>query len=557
MREFCGASPHLSCEMWGATGESWPQLRSRVANEAVYGKGKRVPLTRRIFSNLGAIGAFLHPIEPQILAAPSGARDDILVAKEKRMLPVILIVQFIVLLAVVTLYVRKAPAGEADPRLTQLPEQLTRLIADEARRGREDNAAAATALRNEVIQNIATLGQTLKGDLKNFREDNAASATALRTEVEQKMRAISQSFADFKNEIGAKHMGLQESLNSKLIELMASNATLQEKLRTSVEERLTKLNEDNSKELEKMRQTVDEKLQATLHDRLTASFGAVTDQLNKVHTGLGEMSKLSEGVDGLSRIFTNVKSRGGFAEVQLGMLLRQMLAPGQFIENAAVREGSLERVEYAVRFPTNAGERLLPIDAKFPREDWERLEAAYESNVADDIAREGKAFETAMRAEAAKICAKYINPPTTTPYAIMFLPTEGLYAEVIRRGALQAEIQSRCQVTIAGPTTLSAILTSFQMGFHMLALQEKGDEVWKVLESAKTEFNKFGRLMDKVEVDVGKIQKTLGEVGVRTRAINRTLREVSDPAIPANLHLELEDFAEPMLSLAASSSDEE
>ena len=212
--------------------------------------------------------------------------------------------------------------------------------------------------------------------------------------------------------------------------------------------------------------------------------------------------------------------------------------------------------EYAIRFPTTAGERLMPIDAKFPKEDWERLESAYESNVPEDIAREGKAFESALRTQAEKICAKYINPPTTTPYAIMFLPTEGLYAEVIRREALQAEIQSKCHVTSAGPTTLSAILTSFQMGFHMLALQEKGDEVWKVLESAKTEFGKFGKLMDKVEGDVSKIQKVIGEVGVRTRAINRTLREVSDPGVPASTLLEFADFASPGLSLAAGSEED-
>jgi DNA recombination protein RmuC len=278
---------------------------------------------------------------------------------------------------------------------------------------------------------------------------------------------------------------------------------------------------------------VDEKLHATLHSRLTESFGQVTDQLNKVHTGLGEMSKLSEGVDDLSRIFTNVKSRGGFAEVQLGMLLEQMLAPSQFLRNAKVKPNTQEVVEFAVRFPGHTGETLLPIDAKFPREDWERLENAYTANDPELLAAAGKAFEAAIRTEGKRICDKYINPPLTTPHAIMFLPTEGLYAEVMRRDALQAEIQSKCQVTIAGPTTLSAILTSFQMGFHMLALQEKGDEVWRVLESAKTEFGKFGGLMDKVEGDVGKIQKTLGEVGVRTRAINRTLREVSDTAKPA------------------------
>ncbi|MGD0799495.1 MAG: DNA recombination protein RmuC [Acidobacteriaceae bacterium] len=460
--------------------------------------------------------------------------------------------QIVSLLSVLVLLLRKSASGQSDPRLAQLPEQLSHLIADEARRSREDSATASAALRNEVIASVATLGQSLKADLTTFRQDNTASADRLRSDVEQKMRSLSQSFGDFKTETGAKHSALEESMNRKLLELIASNTMHQDKLRASMEERLTKLNQDNSAELEKMRETVDEKLQTTLHDRLTASFGAVTDQLNKVHTGLGEMSKLSEDVGGLSRIFTNVKSRGGFAEVQLGMLLRQMLAPNQFLENAAVKNGSAERVEFAIRFPTNAGERLMPIDAKFPREDWERLEAAYESNDADSILREGRAFETAIRTQAEKICAKYINPPATTPYAIMFLPTEGLYAEVIRRETLQAELQSRCHVTIAGPTTLSAILTSFQMGFHMLALQEKGDEVWKVLESAKTEFGKFGKLMDKVEGDVGKIQKTLGEVGVRTRAINRTLREVSDPTLPANIPLEFEDFSSPVHSLAAS-----
>jgi DNA recombination protein RmuC len=466
-------------------------------------------------------------------------------AKESRMLPAILALQFVALLAVVVLLTRKPAEAEPATHLAQLPDQLSRLIADEARRTRDENAASATALRLEVIGSITTLGSTLKEALDGFRTDNATTAAALREEVEQKMHSISLGFSDLKSETSERHSALKESLTEKL-------GDLQEKLRTTVQERLDQLNTTNAAKLEEMRLTVDEKLQTTLHDRLTASFGAVTDQLNKVHTGLGEMSKLSEGVDGLSRIFTNVKSRGGFAEVQLGMLLRQMLAPGQFIENAVIKPGSQERVEFAVRFPTNTGERLMPIDAKFPKEDWERLEAAYEANQPDGIAREGKAFENAIRTQADKICAKYIDPPATTPYAIMFLPTEGLYAEVIRREALQAEIQSRCHVTIAGPTTLSAILTSFQMGFHMLALQEKGDEVWKVLESAKQEFGKFGKLMDKVEGDVGKIQKSLGEVGVRTRAINRTLREVSDPGIPSTTLLEFEDFASPNLSLAAS-----
>jgi DNA recombination protein RmuC len=370
------------------------------------------------------------------------------------------------------------------------------------------------------------------------------------------MHSIARSFSDLKEETSLKHSALEESLNRKLIELMGSNTTHQDKLRATVESNLAKLNADNISELEKMRQTVDEKLQTTLHARLTESFGQVTDQLTKVHAGLGEMSKLSEGVDDLSRIFTNVKSRGGFAEVQLGMLLEQMLAPSQFVRNAKVKPNSQEVVEFAVRFPGQSGETLLPIDAKFPREDWERLESAYESNNPEALAIAGKAFEAAIRTEGERISRKYINPPITTPHAIMFLPTEGLYAEVMRRDALQAEIQSKCQVTIAGPSTLSAILTSFQMGFHMLAIQEKGDEVWKVLAATKTEFGKFGALMSKMEDQVNTVQNTIQKIGVRTRAIDRTLREVSETdTAPSNI-LAFDEIAG-VAPLLAASSDED
>jgi DNA recombination protein RmuC len=458
---------------------------------------------------------------------------------------VLLLVQIAVLIGVAVLLLRRQQAPDA--RLAQIPDQLTRLdarnaaldehirasfaqmrsdIAEEARRTREASAADFAALRTEVTASIAALGQTLQTGLQDFRGDNKTSADQLRTAVQSQMDGITQRISAFTAETSLQHTNLRESLNTKLNELMASNSSLQNQLRTAVEERLTQLNKDNSTELEKMRQTVDEKLNATLQTRLTESFGQVTDQLNKVHSGLGEMTKLSDGVNDLSRIFTNVKARGGFAEVQLGMLLEQMLAPSQFIRNAKVKEGTQEVVEFAVRFPGQAGETLLPIDAKFPREDWERLENAYESNVPENVAAASKAFEAAIRTEGERICKKYINPPVTTPHAIMFLPTEGLYAEVMRRNALQAEIQSKCQVTIAGPSTLSAILTSFQMGFHMLAIQEKGDEVWKVLEGTKREFNNFETLMGKMESQVGTVQNTIQKLGVRTRAINRTLREV-------------------------------
>ena len=461
----------------------------------------------------------------------------------------ILMLQVVLLAAVIALWMRRGAVPVVDARQAALPDQITGLMARsealdgslrnglsdirqetgrEALATREANGRAFAELRAEVTGTIATLGQTVKSELIGFRTDNAQAAGKLQADVHAQHEAIGQKLAGAASDARLQQEVAREALHTRLAELSAGNTAHLEKLRGTVGESLDRLSSANEKKLEEMRVTVDEKLHATLHTRLTESFGQVTDQLNKVHTGLGEMSKLSEGVDGLSRIFTNVKSRGGFAEVQLGMLLKQMLAPGQYIENASVKPGSAERVEFAVRFPGHSGERLMPIDAKFPREAWERLENAYESNLPDAIAKAGTAFETAIRTEADRICGKYINQPVTTPYAVMFLPTEGLYAEVIRRDALQAEIQSRCHVTIAGPTTLSAILTSFQMGFHMLALQEKGDEVWKVLERTKTEFRTFETLMGSMEKQVGTVQSTIEKLGVRTRAINRSLRDVSE-----------------------------
>jgi DNA recombination protein RmuC len=494
---------------------------------------------------------------------------------------ILVVLQVVTLVAVAILFLRKPAAVQQDSRLEQIPDTLIRhearleamghalesltatLRADMAlHRNEAGQQAVATReahektslhLRQELTAAVDRLSSTLAAGLDNFRADNRTAGETLRTAVTNDLATIQQRLAAFVGETNKAQIEAREALHGRLEGLNAANTQHQEKLRATVEARLEALNAANTVKLEEMRRTVDEKLHETLQTRLTESFGQVTDQLNKVHTGLGEMSKLSEGVDGLSRIFTNVKSRGGFAEVQLGMLLKQMLAPGQFIENAVVKQGSGERVEYAVRFPTNAGERLLPIDAKFPREAWERLETAYESNLPEAIMREGRAFENAIRTEAQRICGKYIHPPATTPYAIMFLPTEGLYAEVIRREALQAEIQSQCHVTIAGPTTLSAILTSFQMGFHMLALQEKGDEVWKVLESTKTEFKNFENLMGNMERQVGTVQNTIQKLNVRTRAINRTLREVSDTE--ANGTLELEDLGAPILRLAAEDAE--
>jgi len=323
------------------------------------------------------------------------------------MLYALLALQTITLLALIVLLLRR-PAGppEADDsRLAQLldanlPAQLARLdtraeaqeqhlrselaqmrndAAGEATRSREAAGAANAALRSEVLANISTLGETQRSGLESFRTDNTAAAERLRTAVDAQLKTLGERLTSFTSDTTRHHSESREALHTRLTELGTAQTSNQEKLRAIVEDQLNKLNQSNVAKLDEMRATVDEKLQKTLHSRLTESFGAVTDQLTKVHAGLGEMNTLTTGVNDLNRIFSNVKSRGGFAEVQLGKLLDQVLAPGQYVENANVRPGTQEVVEFAVRFPGTAGEVLLPIDAKFPREDWERLESAYEA----------------------------------------------------------------------------------------------------------------------------------------------------------------------------------
>jgi DNA recombination protein RmuC len=447
--------------------------------------------------------------------------------------------QLVTLIVLALLLARRQPAS--DSRLAEtLPLQLTRLddylreafaqlrreVPEEASRTRKENEAAAAALRSEVVGGITLLGKTLKEELARFDQNSTAAANRLRDDVEQRMRSIAQSFAELRNETTTRQTALQDSLNHKLVELIQSNTQHQVDLRRTVEGRLDKLNADNTARLEEMRVTVDEKLHATLQTRLTESFGQVTEQLTKVHEGLGEMSKVSTGMDSLSRVFSNVKARGTIGEVLLGTLLDQMLAPSQFVRNAQVKPNTRERVEFAVRFPGAEGDVLLPIDSNFPRESWDRLQTAYETGI--DIPKAVQALESAIRAKAKDICELYINEPVTTPNAILFVPSEGLYAEIMRRDGLAGELQQKFHVSIAGPNNLAAILTCFQMVFQLINLQKKGGEVWKVLAAAKTEFGKFEKLMDTMGNQVGTVQNTIENLGKRTRAIQKTLRDVGE-----------------------------
>src|SRR5213595_3234148 len=307
-----------------------------------------------------------------------------------------------------------------------------------------------------------------------------------------------------------------------------------ESVRGIVDLRLQELQKDNAQQIERMRATVDEKLQGTLEKRLGESFKLVSERLEKVHQGLGAMQQLASDVGGLQRVLTNVKARGGWGEVQLGTLLEQLLTSEQFDRNVQTRDESGERVDYAIKLPGegNGAAVWLPIDAKFPMEDYQRLITAQESG--DSVLTDGamKDLETQLRKSAKDICAKYINPPKTTDFALMFLPTEGLYAEAIRRVGLVEQVQRDCRVVFAGPTTLAALLNSLQMGFRTLAIQKRSSEVWNLLAGVKTEFGKFGEALSAVKEKIDQASRKMEDVDVRSRAITRKLRDVEE--LPSN-----------------------
>ncbi|MCC5885235.1 MAG: DNA recombination protein RmuC [Gammaproteobacteria bacterium] len=292
-----------------------------------------------------------------------------------------------------------------------------------------------------------------------------------------------------------------------------------------------------------MRKTVDEKLQSTLEKRLGESFTQVSERLEAVHKGLGEMQQLATGVGDLKRVLTNVKSRGTWGEVQLGQLLADMLTPDQYDSNVAVKPGSAERVEFAIRLPgRDEGDSTiwLPIDAKFPKEDYERLLAASEAGDPEAVEQAVKGLETRVLAEAKSIAARYLAPPHTTDFGILYLPTEGLYAEVTRRMGLTERIQREHRVVVAGPNTFSALLNSLQMGFRTLAIQKRSGEVWQILGAVKTEFGKFGETLEKVKKKLQEASNHMDQVDRRTRVMGRKLRDVE--ALPANASAPLIDL---------------
>lgn len=347
----------------------------------------------------------------------------------------------------------------------------------------------------------------------------------------------SKEFAQNRREFADANKELRVELTERVEQLRDKNDEKLEQIRKTVESRLESLQKDNADKLEKMRATVDEKLQSTLEKRLGESFKLVSDRLEQVHKGLGEMQTLATGVGDLKRVLNNVKTRGTWGEMQLETLLEQVLTSEQFERNVQIKKGSLERADFAIRIPSKNDEKgivLLPIDAKFPIEDYQRIVAASEAGDPEAVTSSVKALEIRIRDEARKIHDKYIDPPITTDFGILYLPIEGLYAEVVQRPELVDSLQRIYRVTVAGPHTISALLNSLQMGFRTLAIQQRTSEVWQVLSAVQTDFGRFGELLDRTKKKLQEATNTIEDASVRTRSIQRSLGKVQGLAEKAS-----------------------
>lgn len=398
--------------------------------------------------------------------------------------------------------------------------------------------------RLEAIESsIERLERELREELARGRQEAAAAARGGREEQTAALDRQAKTLAERVGQLGVLQAQQLDAFAQQLSRLTQSNEQRSEQLRLAIEGKLSAIQADNALKLEEMRKTVDEKLHATLEQRLGDSFKLVSERLEQVHKGLGEMQTLAAGVGDLKKVLTNVKTRGTWGEVQLASLLDQVLTREQYAENVATRPGSSERVEFAIRLPgrDSSGDQQpvwLPIDAKFPMEDYQRLVEAQDR--ADPVAVElaAKALEMRLRDEARTIRDKYIEPPHTTDFGILYLPTEGLYAEALRRPGLAEALQRDCRISIAGPTTLAALLNSLQMGFRTLAIEQRSSEVWAVLGAVKTEFGRFGEALDATRKKLEQATKSIESAGVRTRQIERKLKGVEAlPAVEAQLRL--------------------
>ena len=388
---------------------------------------------------------------------------------------------------------------------------------------------------------LEKLDRSMGDEFARARESIQSSGQQDRSELQGALRSTADSLQARLAEIATLQRNQLDSFAQNLTVLTQTMEQRVDRLRESVEGKLSQIQEDNTLQLEKMRMTVDEKLHATLERRLGESFRIVSESLEKVQLGLGEMKSLATGVGDLKRVLTNVKSRGTWGEVQLGALLEQVLTQDQYATNIATKPGSADRVEFAIKLPGRDEHALqpvwLPVDAKFPQEDYQRLLDAQDQANPALVEESGRQMENRVKMEARSIHEKYVDPPYTTDFAVMFLPTEGLYAEVLRRPGLADWIQREFKILVTGPTTLAALLNSLQLGFRTLAIEKRSSEVWTLLGAVKTEFGKFGDVLEKTQKKLQEASNTIDDAGRRTRAIARKLKDVQELPAGEAVHL--------------------
>jgi DNA recombination protein RmuC len=396
----------------------------------------------------------------------------------------------------------------------------------------------------QVRSSIERVETSVRNEIAVNRDESLRGAKNAREEMTNSLRSFGELISRSMNSSGDLQKGQLETFSTNLdrlthvldqkIENLNNRTTFNmDRMRETVERKISELQQGNEKKLDEMRATVDEKLQKTLETRLTESFRQVSERLEAVHKGLGDMQQLATGVGDLKKVLTNVKSRGVLGEYQLQNLIEQLFTPDQYAKNVKTKQGSAAMVEFALKLPGKDEQPVwLPIDSKFPKEDFELLMDAYDNGSAETIEERRKAFVKGIKKCAMDICGKYIDPPNTTDFAILFLPFESLYAEVLRTPGLFENIQKECKINIAGPTTLSAFLSSLQMGFRTLAIEKRSGEVWELLGAVKTEFGLFGNILEKTQKKLQEASNVMDSARQRTRVIERKLKDVE--ALPAS-----------------------
>ena len=426
--------------------------------------------------------------------------------------------------------------GEFSKTLTAQVEGMRSTVDERFQNLQQSNDNKLVQVSQTVTEQLQSTADTLVNTVGELGKSQDSQLESVRKTVHERLEAMQNSNEEKSEQMYKTVTNQLQSTADTLVntvgELGKSQDSQLESVRKTVHERLEAMQTSNEAKLDQMRQTVDEQLQSTLEKRLGESFNIVSQRLEDVQRGLGEMQNLATGVGDLKRVLTNVKARGTWGEVQLGSLLEEILTPDQYSTNVQLHENLREEVEYAIRLPGSNDEPnscvWLPIDAKFPLADYDRLVDAADASDAAAVQEATQTFIRAVQTEAKKIQDKYISPPKTTDFAIMFLPTEGLYAEVLRAPGRVTELLQRYRIVVAGPTTLAAILSSLRMGFRTLAIEKRSSEVWEVLAAVKTEFGKFGNVMDKLKRQLNTASKTIDETGVRTRAMERNLRVVEE-----------------------------